>query len=301
MKPVLVVMAAGIGSRYGGLKQIDPIGPNGESIMDYSIYDAAKTGFTKVVFIIRHDIESEFKNVIGSKYRNVIPVEYVFQEINSLPSGYSCPVERKKPWGTGHAILMVKDIIKEPFAVINADDFYGRKAFELIFNYLSNSKDGKYLDYSMVGFLLKNTLSEHGYVSRGVCKCDDSGVLEDIVELVHIERDDGRAKYLRDNGTYGKLTGDEIVSMNMWGFTPSIFVYLEKMFARFLENNINEAKAEFYIPSVIDFLIKNGTAKVKVLNSLEQWIGITYKEDTPNVIRMVKEFIEKGLYPRRLF
>lgn len=302
MKPVLVVMAAGIGSRYGGLKQIDTVGPNNESIMDYSIYDAAKTGFRKVIFIIRHDIEKEFKSVIGSKYKNIIPVEYVFQEVTSLCSGYSCPVGRKKPWGTGHAVLMAKDIVKDPFAVINADDFYGRKAFELIFNYLSNVKDAEYLNYySMVGFLLKNTLSEYGYVSRGVCRCDASGTLEKVEEILHIEQDNGGAKYLDENGSYKKLTGDEIVSMNMWGFTPSIFVHLEKMFIEFLEHNINDVKAEFYIPSVVDSLIKKGTAKVKVLKSPEHWFGITYKEDKPNVVLAVRKLIEKGFYPERLF
>lgn len=301
MKPVLVVMAAGMGSRYGGLKQIDPIGPNNESIMDYSIYDAAKAGFSKVIFIIRRDIENEFKSIIGSKYRNIIPVEYAFQEINSLPSDYSCPIERKKPWGTGHAILMAKDVVKEPFAVINADDFYGRKAFELIFNYLGTAKDENHLDYSMVGFLLKNTLSEYGYVSRGVCRCNVSGDLEDIVEVLHIEKDNGGAKYLNENKNYKKLTGNEIVSMNMWGFTPSIFTHLEKMFTEFLEHNINNLKAEFYIPSVVDSLIKNGTAKVKVLKSHERWFGITYKEDRPGVILAVKALIEKEYYPEKLF
>ncbi len=301
MRPVLVVMAAGMGSRYGGLKQIDPVGPNCESIMDYSIYDAAKTGFGKVVFIIRHEIENEFKSVIGSKYRNIIPVEYAFQEKSSLPLGYSCSEERKKPWGTGHAILMVKDIVKEPFAVINADDFYGRKAFELIFNCLSSAKDEEYLNYSMVGFLLKNTLSEHGYVSRGVCRCDASEYLENVVEVMHIEQDNGGAKYLDENGRYSKLTGNEIVSMNMWGFTPSIFARLEKMFIEFLERNINDVKSEFYIPSVVDSLIKNGEAKVKVLNSPERWFGITYKEDKPNVVLAVRGLIEKGFYPEKLF
>jgi len=301
MKLVLVVMAAGMGSRYGGLKQIDSIGPNNESIMDYSVYDAARTGFSKVIFIIRRDIENEFKSVISSKYKNIIPVEYAFQEITSLPLGYSCPTDRKKPWGTGHAVLMAKDIVKETFAAINADDFYGRKAFELIFNYLSSAKDEKYLDYSMVGFLLKNTLSEHGYVSRGVCRCDVSGMLENVVEILHIERDNGRAKYLDGNGNYKKLTGSEIVSMNMWGFTPSIFMHLEKMFIEFLENNISDVKAEFYIPSVVDSLIKNRKAKVKVLKTSEHWFGITYKEDKPNVVLAVRKLIEKGFYPEKLF
>lgn len=301
MKPVLVVMAAGMGSRYGGLKQIDAIGPNSESIMDYSIYDAAKTGFSKVVFIIRHDIENEFKNVIGSKYRSIIPVEYAFQEINSLPATYSCPDERKKPWGTGHAILIANDIVKEPFVVINADDFYGRKAFELIFKHLSNAKDEKYLNYSMVGFLLKNTLSEHGYVSRGICRCDTSGALENIVEVLHIEQDNNGAKYLDENGNYKNLTGYEVVSMNMWGFTQSIFKHLEKMFIEFLEHNINDVKAEFYIPSVVDSLIKNRVANVKVLKSPEHWFGITYKEDKPGVVLAIRALIEKGFYPEKLF
>ncbi len=301
MELSLVVLAAGMGSRYGGLKQIDPVGPSGESIMDYSIYDAARAGFDKVVFVIRRDIETDFKEVIGEKYKSVIKVEYTFQEREKLPEGFSCPADRVKPWGTGHAILMAKEAVKGVFAVINADDFYGKKAFELLASYLKKAKDGLFCDYCMTGFILRNTLSEFGYVSRGVCTKDADSYLSKVREFTHIEPSADGAKHLNENGEYEALTGSEIVSMNMWGFTESVFSHLENMFAEFLKSNISSPKAEFYIPSVVDTLIKQGKAKVKILESSERWFGITYKEDKPEVINRIKRLVDNGVYPSKLY
>lgn len=298
MELALVVLAAGMGSRYGGLKQIDPVGPSGESIMDYSIYDAAKAGFDKVVFVIRHDIEADFRKVIADKYKSIIKVEYAFQEKEKLPKGFTCPGDRVKPWGTGHAILMAKEQVKGAFAVINADDFYGRKAFELLASYLKTARDDS---YCMAGFILRNTLSAFGYVSRGVCARESDNYLSNVRELTKIEPSENGAKYLRDDGKYESLTGDEVVSMNMWGFTESIFTHLENMFAEFLKANINNPKSEFYIPSVVDALIGQKKAKVKILESPERWFGITYKEDKPEVVGRIKSLLESGVYPSRLY
>ncbi|HBM14873.1 MAG TPA: nucleotidyltransferase [Lentisphaeria bacterium] len=301
MELSLVVLAAGMGSRYGGLKQIDPVGPGGESIMDYSIFDAARAGFDKVVFIIRRDIEEEFKKVIGEKYKSIINVEYAFQEKNRLPTGFVCPEDRIKPWGTGHAILMAQEIVKGPFAVINADDFYGKRSFELLASYLKNAKDCQCADYCMIGFILNNTLSSFGYVSRGVCTRDVQSYLVNVKELTHIEPSGNAAKYLNENEKYELLSGNEIVSMNMWGFTESIFHYLESLFKEFLKSEIRNPKSEFYIPFVVDRLIKENEAKVKVLESKDKWFGITYKEDKPEVISKLRSLVDSGVYPSKLY
>ncbi len=300
MKPTLVVLAAGMGSRYGGLKQIDPVGPSGESIIDYSIFDAIRTGFGKVVFIIRKEIETAFRKSIGSKFEKVIKVEYVFQELSKLPEGFQVPKERVKPWGTAHAVLMAKDVVDGPFAVINSDDFYGKSAFQLIADYLSSAEDAEYADFCMVGFLLKNTLSEFGSVSRGVSSCDADGNLVDIVERTEIRKENNNVFFVENEKRF-PLTGEETVSMNMLGFTPSIFKYIEIMFIDFLKEHGKELKSEFYIPFVVDSLIKADKAKMKVLKSSEKWFGITYKDDKPYVVNSVRKLIDKGLYPNKLF
>lgn len=300
MKPSLVVLAAGMGSRYGGLKQIDPIGPSGESIIDYSIFDAIRAGFGKVVFIIRKEIESAFRESIGSKFEKLIQVEYVFQELDALPDGFSVPEKRVKPWGTAHAVLMAKDAVDTPFAVINADDFYGKSAFQLISDYLLSAKDTGYADFSMVGFILKNTLSDFGSVSRGVSKCDNNSNLTNIIERTDIRKDKGEIFYIEEE-TKHSLTGEEVVSLNMWGFTPIMFSYIEEKFIDFLKKRGNELKSEFYIPFVVDELIKCDKTKVKVLKSYGSWFGITYKEDKPYVVNSIKKLVEKGEYPEKLF
>jgi len=300
-QPTLVVLAAGIGSRYGGLKQIDPIGPSGESIIDYSIYDAARAGFGKVVFVIRYAIEDEFRKAIGNKYKSIIDVDYAFQELDKIPKGYSFDKNRAKPWGTGHAILVAKNIVDTPFAVINSDDFYGKTAFEKICSYLSNAEDNKFYDYSMVGFKLRNTLSEFGYVSRGVCEASDSNYLVDIIERVEIYKRDSAAVYIDDNKQECKLTGNEIVSMNMWGFTLSIFDELETMFKKFIDANREDLKAEFFIPYSVDELIKLEKAKVKVLETNDLWFGITYKEDKQFVAGKINQLVKDGVYPHKLY
>jgi len=301
MELALVVLAAGMGSRYGGLKQIDPVGPSGESIMDYSIYDAARAGFDKVVFVIRHDIEADFKRVIGDKYKSIIKVEYAFQEKAKLPKGFICPEDRVKPWGTGHAILMAREQVRCAFAVINADDFYGKRSFDLLASYLRETGDADFCNYCMTGFILRNTLSAFGYVSRGVCTKDKDNYLSKVEELTHIEPSENGAKYQKEDGEYEALIGNEVVSMNMWGFTESIFGHLENMFADFLKSNISNSKSEFYIPSVVDTLINQDKAKVKILESPERWFGITYKEDKPEVVGRIKSLIECGIYPSKLY
>lgn len=301
MKPTLLVLAAGMGSRYGGLKQIDPVGPNGEIIIDYSIYDAVRAGFGKVVFVIRHDIEDEFKSCVGNRYKDIIEVDYAFQELNKLPEGFEVPEGRQKPWGTGHAILMAKDIIDEPFAVINADDFYGKSGYQVLADYLSTVKDGELAEYSMCGFALRNTLSDHGTVSRGVCQSNADGFLEDVEEITKIEKIENGARYHDADGQEVILTGNEVVSMNMWGFTSSLFTYLEEQFIAFLKEKINEEKSEYFIPTVVNDAINSGKARCKVLESTDSWFGITYKEDKPTVVESLKQLTTAGTYPQDLF
>ncbi len=285
----LVVMAAGMGSRFGGLKQIEPVGRNGEAILDFSVYDAIKAGFTKVVFVIKHAIEKDFKEFVGKRIENKIKVEYVFQETDILPEGFVCPADREKPWGTAHAILCCKDVVKEPFAVVNADDFYGRSAFQQIADYL-RAEDK---NYCMVGFRLVNTLTENGHVSRGVCVTNENGNLTSVTERTKIID----CKFTEDDGkTWEPLSPDTVVSMNLWGFMPDIFSYIEKGFVDFLNEKINVPKSEYYLPSVVSSLIENGEKEVKVLVAEDKWYGVTYKEDKEMVVNAIGAMIDAGLY-----
>ena len=300
MKPTLFVLAAGMGSRYGGLKQLDSLGPNGETIMDYSIYDAIKSGVGKVVFVIRKDFEQEFRDKIISKYEGHVPVEVVFQSTDALPEGFVCPADRSKPWGTNHAVLMGKDVIKEPFAVINADDFYGRDAFEVIAKELSREHDRKG-DYCMVGFRVGNTMTENGSVARGVCENKD-GLLTSVVERTAISYNDNHDIVFTDeNGVEQTLEPTTPVSMNLWGFTPDYFDFSEREFVKFLEKDLNTPKAEFFIPLVIDSLINSGEATVKVLDTDSKWFGVTYAADRPGVVAKFAELHKDGTYPEKLF
>jgi len=300
MKPTLFVLAAGMGSRYGGLKQLDPLGPHGETIMDYSIYDAIKSGFGKVVFVIRKDFEQEFRDKILSKYEGHVPVEVVFQSTDKLPEGYTCPSDRTKPWGTNHAVLMGKDAIKEPFAVINADDFYGRDAFRVIAEELMRPRNRKG-DYAMVGFRVGNTMTENGSVARGVCQTEN-GLLTSVVERTAISYDkDGRIVFTDENNQVQTLDPLTPVSMNLWGFTPDYFDYSEREFKKFLDKDIDTPKAEFFIPLCIDALINSGEATVKVLDTDSRWFGVTYAADRPGVVEKFAELHAAGLYPDKMF
>ena len=300
MKPTLFILAAGMGSRYGGLKQLDPLGPNGETIMDYSIYDAIKAGFGKVVFVIRKDFEQDFREKILSKYEGHVPVEVVFQSIDKLPEGYVCPEDRTKPWGTNHAVLMGREAINEPFAVINADDFYGRDAFRVIAEELVRPRDRKG-DYCMVGFRVGNTMTENGSVARGVCQTKD-GLLTSVVERTAISYDDKHNIVFTDeNGVEQTLEPTTPVSMNLWGFTPDYFDYSDREFRKFLDKDINTPKAEFFIPLAIDTLINSGEATVKVLDTDSRWFGVTYAADRPGVVAKFAELHADGTYPDKLF
>lgn len=300
MKPTLFVLAAGMGSRYGGLKQIDELGPQGQTIMDYSIYDAIKAGFGKVVFVIRKDFEEDFRKIVLSKYEGHIPVDVVFQSVDKLPEGYTCPADRTKPWGCNHAVLMGKDVIKEPFAVINADDFYGRDAFEVIAKELSREHDRKG-DWCMAGFRVGNTLTDAGTVSRGVCENKD-GLLTSVVERTAIGYNaNGEIAFTDENGVEQIVPPTTPVSMNLWGFTPDYFEYAEEEFKKFLDKNLNVPKAEMTIPPCIDPLINSGKATVKVIDTTSQWFGVTYAEDRPGVVAKFAELGAKGEYPTKMF
>ena len=300
MKPTLFVLAAGMGSRYGGLKQLDGLGPNGETIMDYSIFDAIRGGFGKLVFVIRKSFEEDFRNKILSKYENHIPCELVFQDLNDLPEGFTCPEGRQKPWGTNHAVLMGKSVIKEPFAVINADDFYGRDSFAVIGKQLSEMGD-KQNEYCMVGYRVGNTLSESGSVARGVCETNEAGYLTGVVERTAIERIDGDIQFIDENGQKVVLEENVPVSMNMWGFTPEYFVHSEKYFVDFLKENIDKPKSEFFIPLVVNELITKGIATVKVLDTTAKWFGVTYAADRQGVVDKIQALVDAGEYPNKLF
>ncbi len=298
MKPTLLVLAAGMGSRYGGLKQLDELGPNGESIIDYSVYDAIQAGFKKVVFVIRNSFAEEFKERFEPKLRGKIEVEYVYQELNNLPEGFSVPEGREKPWGTGHAMLMAKDAIHESFAIINADDFYGREAYQTVVDFVANSKDEK--EYAMVGYALNNTLSEYGTVSRGVCETDEQNNLLHIVERTKIGYNEGKVVYW-ENDKVTELTGNEYVSMNFWAFKKSFFSALETGFTDFLKERGNELKSEFYFNALVDKMIKTKKASAKVLSSDAKWFGVTYQEDKPIVKKSLRSLINKGVYPENLW
>lgn len=303
MKPTLFVLAAGMGSRYGGLKQLDGLGPNGETIMDYSIFDAIRGGFGKVVFVIRKDFEDAFREKVLSKYEGHIPTELVFQSINDLPEGFTCPEGRQKPWGTNHAVLMGKDVIREPFAVINADDFYGRDTFAVIGKYLSELPEGAKNDYCMVGFRVGNTLSESGTVARGICSTDANGHLTTVVERTEIMRIDGPVCYKDEEGKWVAVPDNTPVSMNVWGFTPDYFAHSEAYFKEFLSDpkNMQNLKAEFFIPLMVNKLINEKTATVKVLDTTSHWFGVTYAADRQGVVDKIQALIDKGEYPNKLF
>ena len=296
MQPTLLVLAAGMGSRYGGLKQMDGVGPNGEIIMDYSINDAIRAGFGKVVFVIRHSFEQEFKAKINAEhFGNRIQVEYVFQELDYLPEGFKVPEGREKPWGTNHAILMAKDVIHEPFAIINADDFYGRDAFQVIGDHL-RTIEGTKGQYCMVGYRLENTLSENGTVSRGVCQVDEKGLLVGMTERTSIGRTPNGIEYKDTDGSMHPLPADATVSMNLFGFTPDYFVESEKLFVIWLRDNGSEMKSEFYIPFAVNTFINSGYATMRVLKTTAQWFGVTYKEDRPMVVARLAKLHEQGVY-----
>lgn len=300
-KPTLLILAAGMGSRYGGLKQLDPMGPHGETVLDYSVFDALRGGFGKVVFVIRRDFEEEFRSKVGSKFDQRVPVEYAFQALDDLPEGFSVPEGRVKPWGTTHAVLAAEGVIDGPFAMINADDFYGEDAFAKLAANLNQltPKDGK-AQYSMVGFQLKKTLSEHGSVARGVCTSKD-GKLATVTEMTKIVKTDDGARNEEDPANPVELTGNELVSMNFWGFTPELFPQLREAFVDFLKQHGNDPKSECYVPKVVDTLIKEGKADVEVLETSSSWFGVTYPEDKEVVVGSIKKLTDNGEYPSPLW
>lgn len=303
-KPVLVVMAAGMGSRYGGLKQIDPVDKEEHIIMDFSIYDAVRAGFKKVVFIIKKENEADFKAAIGDRISKIIEVAYVFQDLNNLPEGYSIPEGRVKPWGTGHAILSCLDEVDGPFAVINADDYYGSHAFQMAYDFLSQNEEGDTYSYMMVGYKLENTLTDNGHVARGVCVTDEDGHLVKINERTHIEKREDGAAYTEDDGkTWVEIPEGSTVSMNMWGFSASILKELKDRFSKFLDENLesNPLKCEYFLPFVVDELLTEKKATVKVLKSMDKWYGVTYKEDKPVVVAAIQKLKDEGLYPQKLW
>lgn len=297
MKPTLLILAAGIGSRYGSLKQLDRIGPSGETIIDYSIYDAIRAGFGKVVFVIKENIAKEFSEVFVEKLNGKIEVETAFQEIHKVPEGIQYSEERQKPWGTGHAVLMAAEKIHEPFAVINADDFYGRGAYQSLADFYKEWTPQKGNTYCMVGYELGKTLSEHGSVSRGVCKADGCAFLLEVTERTKIERNPAGIEYLDETGKSFYLDKRTTVSMNFWGFTPSFFNFLETGFLEFLKNNVNSPKAEFYIPGLVNDLLKRKEASVRILPCSDQWFGMTYREDRELVVSKIGELVKAGIYP----
>lgn len=303
-KPVLVVMAAGMGSRYGGLKQIDPIDEYGNIIMDFSIFDAIRAGFKKVVFIIKKENEENFRAAIGDRMARQLEVEYVFQDLNNLPEGYEVPEGRVKPWGTGHAIMSCIGTIDGPFAVINADDYYGSNAFKMAYDFLSSHEDDGTYRYMMTGYQLENTLTENGHVARGVCVTDEKGYLKKINERTHIEKRGAETAYTEDDGqTWNVIPEGSTVSMNMWGFSASILTELKARFCKFLDENLekNPLKCEYFLPFVVDELLGEGKASVQVLKSADKWYGVTYKEDKPYVVAAIRGLKEQGLYPEKLW
>lgn len=304
VKPVLVVMAAGMGSRYGGLKQIDPVGAHGQLIIDYSVYDARRAGFETVVFVIKPEIEAHFKAAIGDRLSKVMEVKYAYQLKEDLPEGYSVPEGRTKPWGTAQAVLAARNVVDGPFAVINSDDYYGCDAYREIYEYLLNHPDGEYYEFAMVGYLLKNTVTEHGHVARGVCIENEDHTLQSVTERTHIEKGEGCPRFTEDGGeTWTELSGDTIVSMNLWGFTRSYMDEALKRFPAFLDEALktDPVKGEYFLPSVVSQLIAEGKARVKVLRSHERWYGVTYKEDKEAVVAAIAEKTAAGVYPDDLW
>lgn len=293
----LLVMAAGMGSRYGGLKQIDPVGPSGETILEYSVYDALRAGFGRVVFLIRKDIETEFREVVGSKFERKTDVDYAFQELAMLPTGFSVPPGRTKPWGTTHAILCAEEKLAGPFAAINADDFYGQSAYRALSEHFHSGSP----DFAMVGFVLRNTLSDFGSVARGVCRRTPDDYLEEIVERTHIVKSGEGAVFTDEAGVQHVLTGDELVSMNFFGFHPTLFPRIRLIFERFLRDHGQEEKSETYIPNAVGELVRGGEARVKVLRSADSWFGVTYKEDRPTVVESIRKLVQEGQYPEKLW
>lgn len=303
MKPTLVLLAAGMGSRYGGLKQLDGLGPNGETIMDYSIYDAIKAGFGKIVFVIRKDFEQEFREKVLSKYEGHIPAEVCYQSLDALPEGFTVPEGREKPWGTNHAVMMAKGLIREPFCVINCDDFYNRDSFMVIGKFLADLPDNSTNTYAMVGFRVGNTLSENGTVARGVCSKDENDLLTTVVERTEIMRVNGKVSYKDENGEWVAIEDNTPVSMNMWGFTPDYFAHSDAYFKQFLSDPKNQAnpKAEFFIPLMVNELVNNGTSTVKVLDTTSKWFGVTYSADRQATVDRIQALVNEGVYPSKLF
>ncbi len=298
----LLILAAGMGSRYGSLKQLDQMGPSGETVMDYSVFDAMRAGFDRVIFVIRRDFEEEFKNVIGKRYDGKVKIEYAFQDINDLPGNFKCPEGRVKPWGTGHAVYAARHLLNEPFAVINADDFYGRDSYKQLAEYLSAPPAPGKVRGCIASFILSNTLSENGSVSRGICSSDNDGHLTKVVENTKIyRRADGKVVSLMEDGSEVELTGNEPASMNSWGFMPEMVGEIEKLFIDFLKVNGNELKSEFYLPGVVDSLINCGKAEIAMRYSKDSWFGVTYKEDRPLVQAALKRLVDSGAYPAKLF
>jgi len=302
-EPVLVVMAAGMGSRYGGLKQMDLVGSGGELIIDFSLYDAVMAGFKKVIFIIKKEMEEDFRALIDGRSGRFIEVDYAFQDINDLPPGYSVPEGRVKPWGTGHAVLSCRGKINGPFCAINADDYYGPGAFQSMYDFLEHAEDGEFYSYSMIGYRLENTLTEHGHVARGVCEITGDGYLADIKERLKIMRRDGKIQYTENDEDWVTVPEGTTVSMNFWGFTPSFLEELEKRFPAFLDKTLKEnpLKGEYLLPQIVDQLLKENKARVKVLPSYDRWVGVTYKEDRESVMNALQSMKDKGLYPEKLW
>ena len=298
-KPVLLVLAAGMGSRYGGLKQIDEVGPSGEAIIDYSIYDAIRAGYGRVVFVVRPEIEEDVRRFFEPRLKGRIPFDFVHQELDMVPEGVTVPAERKKPWGTGHAVLVAKEKIKEPFSVINADDFYGPEAYRQTAEFLIHNDDPQ--EYAMVGYRLANTLSDNGSVARGVCRTSDDGYLLEVTEHTKIYREDGKIISQLEDGSQVEFTGEEPVSMNFWCFKPNIFPELESQFADFIRDHAGDPKAEFFIPLPVSVLISAGKIRMKVLPNTEEWFGVTYREDKPVVIKKIRELVDRGVYPEKLW
>jgi dTDP-glucose pyrophosphorylase len=302
-EPVLIVMAAGIGSRYGGLKQIDPISPGGENILDYSIFDARQAGFGQIIFVINTEIETAFRERIDQTIGRHCDIAYVYQELDNLPDGFVVPQGRLKPWGTAHAVLSCKDLVETPFAVINADDFYGQTAFQALCGYLRNAKDRKEIyDFCMVGYNLENTLTEHGHVARGVCKVDQEGRLIEVRERTRVQKFNEEVRYSEDGETWIEIPGESLVSLNLWGFTPAIFAELDEQFSNFLSiNRGNQFDVEYFLPEVVNQLLEEGKATVQVLQTQERWFGVTYQEDRIRVKNAVQGLIQQGVYPKKLW